>query len=378
MKILADENIPYVADVFDHFGEIVTIQGRSITADLLKEVDCLLVRSITKVNEALLKDSKVKFVATATIGFDHIDTEYLAKKGIGFSSAPGSNSVSVAEYIVAALLHLSKKLNFQLGEKSIGIVGVGNVGSKVAARCNALGMKVILNDPPLFADTHDEKYRPIEALYDCDILTFHTPLTKEGKYPTKHLINDELLSKVKNGVILINSSRGGVGDTTAIMRAIEKGKVSASVFDVWENEPEISNALHTLADIATPHIAGYSFDGKVKGTEMIYRAAARFFGIESQWRLELPAPLVPEFSLPRKYSSTEEALQTIITAVYDIMSDDANMRVLTSMAENERGRYFDKLRKEYPVRREFANTHIVLQKQDPTLKKMLQALEFSV
>jgi erythronate-4-phosphate dehydrogenase len=378
IKIVADENIPYVAEVFDHFGEVITMPGRNITAEALEDAECLLVRSITKVNEELLKRSKIKFVATATIGFDHIDTAYLAKKGITFTSAPGSNATSVAEYIISSLLHLSAKYSFKLSEKSIGIVGVGNVGSRVAARCRALGMKVILNDPPLFEKTGDEIYRPIEILYDCDILTFHTPLNKDGKHPTKHLINADFLSKTKPGLVLFNTSRGSVGDTEALIAAINNGHISASVFDVWEKEPDINAALHEKTDIATPHIAGYSFDGKVRGTEMIYRAAVDCFDIESQWRLELPPPIVPEITLSKKYSSSEDALREIVHKVYDVKDDDLRMRQLISVGPASRGSFFDKLRKEYPVRREFANTHVVLSKKDDALVKLLEEMDFSV
>ncbi|MBL8025085.1 MAG: 4-phosphoerythronate dehydrogenase PdxB [Fibrobacteres bacterium] len=378
IKIIADENIPYVAEVFEHFGEVVTMAGRNITPETLGDAECLLVRSITKVNENLLKGSKIRFVATATIGFDHIDTAYLAKKGIGFSSAPGSNATSVAEFVISSLLNLSAKYSFKLSDKSIGIVGVGNVGSRVAARCRALGMKVLLNDPPLFEKSGDENYRPIESLYDCDILTFHTPLTKEGKHQTKHLINSEFLAKTKPGLILFNTSRGSVGNTEAILEAIKSGHISSAVFDVWEKEPEISAELHAVTDIATPHIAGYSFDGKVRGTEMIYRAAAAFFDIESQWRLELPPPIVPEITLSKKYGSSEEALREIALKVYDVMEDDQRMRKMAYEPTETRGKFFDRLRKEYPVRREFANTHVVLQKKDEALTQLLEAMDFSV
>jgi erythronate-4-phosphate dehydrogenase len=378
IKIVADENIPYVAEVFDHFGEVVTIQGRNITPTVVADADCLLVRSITKVNEELLKGSKVKFVATATIGFDHIDTAYLAKRGIGFASAPGSNATSVAEYVVSSLLNIAEKYSFKLAEKKIGIIGVGNVGSRVATRCRALGMNVILNDPPLFDKTGNEDYRPIEALYNCDILTFHTPLSKDGKYPTRHIINKEFLSKTRTGLVLINTSRGSVGNTADILDAINGGHVSAAVFDVWEKEPEISAGLHEKTDIATPHIAGYSFDGKVRGTEMIYRAAAAFFEVESQWRLELPPPIVPEVTLSRKYNSVEEALREVVYKVYNVMGDDARMRKMAEESIDNRGKFFDKLSKEYPVRREFANTHVILSKKDAALSNLLEAMDFSV
>ncbi len=376
IKVLADENIPYVKEAFSQFGEVRTISGRKITPDTLEDAQVLLVRSITKVNEDLLKKSKVRFVATATIGFDHIDTAYLERKGIGFSSAPGSNATSVAEYIVSALLNLAKKYRFNLAEKTIGIIGVGNVGGRIEARLSAINMKVILNDPPLFDITHDEKYRPLEEVLKCDIITCHTPLTKDGPYPTYHLVNDDFFSKTNKGLIFLNTSRGAVADTSAVLKHIKSGHISASVFDVFESEPDINTELLERIDIGTPHIAGYSFDGKVRGTEMIYRAAAAFFKLESQWRIELPVPQVPIISIDPSQKTGDDALRAAVLPVYDVMEDDKRLRGIFALQPSEQGAYFDKLRKEYPVRREFANTRINLSKKAPELARKLTTLEF--
>lgn len=199
MQIIADQNIPFVKECFSGIGDVTLTSGRAVTPDLVKDADILLVRSITKVNADLLAGSSVKFVATATIGTEHVDQDYLAGRGIGFASAPGSNANSVAEYIVAALLTLGKKHKFQLEGKSIGVVGVGNVGSKVQKKCAALGMKVVLNDPPLARQTGDAKYRPLQELYGCDFITMHTPLTKDGSDPTYHLANEQLFAAMKQG-----------------------------------------------------------------------------------------------------------------------------------------------------------------------------------
>ena len=299
MKIVADGNIPFVKECFSTIGEVKVVPGRQIKPEVLADADCLLVRSVTKVNEKLLAGSKVRFVATATIGFEHIDTEYLAKNKIGFASAPGSNANSVAEYIVAALLSVGKKHKIKLEGKSIGIVGVGNVGSRVAKKCGALGMKVLLNDPPLQRQTGDSKYLPIEKLYDCDFITFHTPLTFEGIDKTFHLADEKFFKSLKPGCVFINSSRGGVMDTQALKAAMKSGKLKAVILDVWENEPNIDNELLRMVDIGTPHIAGYSLDGKIAGMIMIYEAACKFFGLKPQRTIEnyLPAPLVPEIRI---------------------------------------------------------------------------------
>jgi erythronate-4-phosphate dehydrogenase len=378
MKILADENIPYVKEVFSHLGEVVTMPGRSISREKAADADLLLVRSITRVDGALLAGGRVKFVATATIGFDHVDVKYLASQGIRFASAPGSNATSVAEYMVSALFHLSRKHGFRLRDRSIGIVGAGNVGSRVAARCRALGMSVKLSDPPLADATGKPEYRPLEELLDSDILTFHVPLEKSGPYPTYKMISEPLLLKTKKGVILFNTSRGDVGDEKVIRAFMDKGHFQAVALDVWENEPRIDADLLGRVDIGTPHIAGYSFDGKVKGTEMIYRAAVEFLGRESSWRLTLPDPPVPEVAFTGPVRDAEDCLAAAVTAVYDAANDSLALKRMIGMDRDAQGPWFDRLRREYPVRREFANTRIALGKPAPRLKAALKALEFVV
>ena len=376
MKILADENIPYVKEVFSHLGEVVTVAGRAITREKAADADLLLVRSITRVDEGLLKGSRVKFVGTATIGFDHVDVKYLASRDIRFTSAPGSNATSVAEYVVSALFNLSKKHGFRLRGRSIGVIGAGNVGSRVAARCRALGMEVRLNDPPLAAASKRPEYRPLEALLDCDILTFHVPLEKSGPCPTWKMINAPFLEKTKKGLILFNTSRGDVADEKAIKTFMAAGHFKAVALDVWENEPRIDVDLLAKTDIGTPHIAGYSFDGKVKGTEMIYRAAVEFLGVESLWRLTLPPPPVPEIAFTGEEREAEACLAAAVTAVYDVTNDSLALKKMAGMEKAAQGPYFDRLRREYPVRREFANTRVKIKKLTPRLKAAFKALEF--
>jgi erythronate-4-phosphate dehydrogenase len=222
MKIVADTNIPFVAECFSSIGKVEVVAGRDITPSAVSNADILLVRSVTLVGKGLLAGSKVRFVATATIGFEHIDTEYLAKNNIGFASAPGSNANSVAEYIVAALLSVARKKRIQLEGKSIGIVGVGNVGSKVEKKVKALRMKVYLNDPPLQRGTGDAKYLPIEELFDCDFLTLHTPLTFEGIDKTFHLADEKFFKSLRAGSAFINTARGGVTDGSRCARCLGK------------------------------------------------------------------------------------------------------------------------------------------------------------
>ncbi|MFH1371172.1 MAG: 4-phosphoerythronate dehydrogenase [Planctomycetota bacterium] len=373
MKIIADENIPFVKECFASIGEVRALSGRRITPGVVAEADILLVRSITPVNEKLLSNSKVKFVATATIGFEHVDVDYLNGRNIGFASAPGSNANSVAEYIVAALLSVVKKHKIMLEGKSIGVVGVGNVGSRVAKKCAALGMKVILNDPPLQRQTGDEKYRPLEELFDCDFITLHTPLIFEGQDKTYHLADEKFIASLKPGCVFINTSRGGVHDTSALKATIRSKKLGACILDVWENEPNIDCELLRMVDISTPHIAGYSLDGKIAGMIMIYNTTCEHFGLKQKYKIEdfLPTPTVPQITIgktgpdPSSPTGSAEAshqsiLHDIVQQVYTINRDDFNTREITIVEPEKRGKFFDDLRKNYPVRREFQNTTVVL------------------
>jgi erythronate-4-phosphate dehydrogenase len=357
MKIVADENIPFVKESFSSIGDVQTIDGRAISASTVKDADILLVRSITRVDEELLTGSRIKFVATATIGFEHIDTEFLAKNNIGFASAPGSNANSVAEYVVAALLEVAKGLGITLDGKSIGIIGVGNVGNRVEKKCRALGINPFLNDPPLFRKTGDRKYLPLKDLFDCDIITLHTPLTFEGVDKTYYLADKKFFNSVKKGCIFINTARGPVADSQVLKDAIKGGSIKAAVLDVWENEPNIDIELLEMVDIGTAHIAGYSLDGKIAGLIMIYKAACDYFGLKPAKDMcdFLPEPAVPVIEIDGD-NDEQGKLRQIVSKIYDIRSDDSALRNMLKMPTDKRAVYFDRLRKEYPVRREFQNT----------------------
>ncbi len=382
MKIVADQNIPFVEPCFAHLGSIELLAGRKITPDAVADADVLLVRSVTKVNESLLSQGKVKFVATATIGFEHIDLDYLERKGIGFASAPGSNANSVAEYIVAALLALGKKKKFILAGKSIGIVGVGNVGSKVAVKCAALGMKTVLNDPPLARKTGDPKYRPLDEIFGCDIVTMHTPLTKDGLDKTYHLADAAFFGKLKKGAFFLNTSRGSVMETAALKQVMEEKKLGGVVLDVWENEPNIDPELLADVDLSTPHIAGYSFDGKVAGLIMIYNAVCDYFKLKTQHTLDdfLPPPKVAEIHItPEDLKQNQQQLiHSTVQQVYAINRDDFNTREILLQEPEKRGEFFDLLRKNYPQRREFQNTKIFLPDVGSSPAKILAGIGFQV
>jgi len=403
MRIVADDDIPYVTEAFGGVGEVITLPGRRIGAASVKDAEMLLVRSITEVNASLLEGSRVRFVGTATIGTDHIDEEYLRSRGIAFASAPGSNANSVAEYVVAALLTLARRRNFPLKGRTIGVIGVGNCGSRVVKKAEALGMRVLLNDPPLQRKTGDDKFRPLDELFCVDILTLHVPLTYTGIDATYHMVNESFLNKLRPECILINTSRGAVADNKALLSALGTGKIAGAVLDVWENEPKIDLRLLDKADLGTPHIAGYSLDGKANATAMLYKAACDYLGIEREWEMAsvLPKPYCERIetvgygqrdaSFSHKHRdgtgaspltitgrTDEDIIADIVRQVYDVEKDDVALREIQRVEPAKRGTFFDRLRKDYPVRREFHNTEVVLRESALHLADVLKGLRFRV
>jgi len=376
MLIIADANIPFAEEAFSQLGEVQTVIGRKVTRAVIKDAEVLLVRSVTRVDADLLEGTRVRFVATATIGTDHVDTAYLKSRGIGFASAPGSNANSVAEYVVAALLEVAGRLGWTLEGRSIGVVGVGNVGSQVVEKCRALGMVVLENDPPLLKQTGDERYRSLEELLACHLITLHVPLDRSGPHPTYHLADDEFFSRLRPGAVFLNTSRGAVHETDALLQTMRRGRLSAAVLDVWEGEPDISTELLEATTLGTPHIAGYSFDGKVRGTEMIYRAASKFLGVAPTWTPELPAPPHPELRVDARGREEEDVLREVVTQVYPIGADDAMLRKIRDLEPKNRPKYFDSLRKDYPVRREFPNTTVKVIGGSEGLLRKLQGIGF--
>lgn len=379
MRIVVDENIPYVEEAFASLGIVETYPGRQIKRATVSDADALIVRSVTRVDAALLDGSPVRFVATATIGEDHIDKEWLAANGIAFASAPGSNANSVAEYVVAALLVLAEERGFRLAGRRLGIVGHGNVGRRLEARARALDLECILNDPPLARTTGDPRYVPLDALEDCDIVSLHVPLSTEGPDATRHLFNVRLADQLKTGVILINASRGAVVNGRELRQALEEGQVGAAVLDVWEDEPNIDRELLSNCAIGTPHIAGYSTDGKANGTRMVYEALCHFAGVEPSWDPEPLLPAAHHRTLTVSVLSDREAsIRRAVHAAYDIRRDDSHLRQAIRMNAADRAVHFDRLRKQYPVRREFHAVHTMLDQPDPRLAAALRGLGFPV
>ena len=380
MKIVADANIPYVAECFSSIGQVQVIGGREIKKDIVADADILLVRSITPVFADLLTGSKVRFVATATIGFDHVDVGFLRHNAIGFTSAPGSNANSAAEYVIAAILEITQKHQISLENKTIGIIGVGNVGSRVMKKCQALGMKVLLNDPPLYRQTGDPKYLQLDELFNCDFITFHTPLSFDGIDKTFHLANENFFNSLKEDCVFINASRGGVVDTKSLKASMQANRLKAVVLDVWENEPNIDASLLEKVDICTPHIAGYSLDGKIAGLIMIYKSICEYFGIEPEHEAcdFLPEPDVKTIEITDEPQNEQEIILNTVREVYDINRDDANLRKISNESDQNKGKFFDNLRKTYPIRREFQNTRAVLKDINTPLANKLHGIGFEV
>ena len=371
MKILVDENMPYARELFSRLGEVRAVPGRPIPTDALTDADALMVRSVTKVNEALLGDKAIKFVGTATAGTDHVDQPWLAQAGIGFSAAPGCNAIAVVEYVFSALLMLAERDGFALADRTVGIVGVGNVGGRLQKRLEALGIKTLLCDPPR-ADNGDEgDFRSLDDLVaEADVITFHTPLYKEGQYKSLHLADEALIRRLKPGTILINACRGPVVDNAALLKCLEAGQALSVVLDVWEPEPDLNLALLDKVDLGTSHIAGYTLEGKARGTTQVFEAYSQFIGQPQEVALStlLPAPEFGRISLHGPLD--QPTLKRLAHLVYDVRRDDAPLRKVAGIPGE-----FDKLRKNYLERREWSS--LTVECDDADAAELLQKLGFN-
>ncbi len=354
MKIFADENMPLVREFFADLGEVTLFNGRLVTASELVEADILLVRSVTRVDELLLaENTRLRFVGTATIGMDHIDQAYLAKRNIAFSSAPGCNAQSVVEYVLSSLWCLAERYQWQLTNKTVGIVGVGNIGSRLASALTALQIPVVLCDPLRAEQDSDFVHTAFSSLcQQADIISFHTPLIKDGLYQTKHLLDSACLAHLKPTCAIINASRGAVIDNTALLAA-QQIQRRPLVLDVWEQEPDILLPLLPYCDIATAHIAGHSVEGKARGTEMLYQRCCRLLGIVPTVTLSqlLAMPAVEKLQISANFGLPD--VQSVGRMLYDVRRDDALFRY------HIEGKGFDWLRKSYPARREFSALQLV-------------------
>jgi len=355
MKIVVDENMPYAQALFSQFGEVVPLSGRTISAVDLVDVDALMVRSVTQVNATLLAQAnKLKFVGTATIGTDHLDHALLTERDIHFTNAPGCNAVSVGDYVCSALLVVAEQQGFLLKDKTVAVIGVGNTGKQTVSRLAALGAEVILCDPPRAAKEGQAGFVSLEQALQSDIICLHVPLIKAGANQTKHLLNAELLKHIKQDAILVNSGRGDVIDNQALLALKQAGHKMTLVLDVWENEPTPLLDLIPYVTIATPHIAGYSLEGKARGSEMIYQAYCQFIDQKIMRNLTdmLPVPAISDITI-NQY--TDQALtKSLVHLVYDVRRDDVIFRQNIMKPGS-----FDEMRKNYQERREFSSLTLV-------------------
>ena len=349
MKVICDSDIPFIKGALEPYCEVVYTRGCDIDRNMVIDADALVIRTRTRCDAELLEGSKVRFIATATIGYDHIDTAWCESNGIKWTNAPGCNSWSVQQYVGSLLVTLSRHMGFSFKDKTIGVVGVGNVGSKVARLAALLGFRVLLCDPPRARREGANAFvTPDEIIDRSDIITLHVPLTHDGNDATYHLFDKNRLSSLSRNQILINTSRGEVVDNAALKEVLLRKAICAAALDVWENEPQIDRELLNLLFTGTPHIAGYSVDGKATGTTMCVQALGKFFNLPCcDWEVtEVPqSPKPLEFSIDTTGKTPREVLAEAILHTYDVKDDDSALRADTAS--------FEKQRSNYPVRREF-------------------------
>lgn len=381
MKIVCAETVLLGHAALSHAGKTVVLPDREITRNDLFDADALIVRSKTPINRALLEGTPVQFVGTATAGSDHVDSAYLEKRGIYWNASPGCNANSVSEYLTAALLTLRARHGFDLEGKTIGVIGCGNVGHRVVQKCEALGMNVLRNDPPLAAVSTDPDFQSLETvLAESDIVSLHVPFVKKGPWPTTHMANYRFFEQLKPGAIFINAARGSVCDYDALLDAKRGGAVSRMVIDVWDPEPSFRTDMLKMADLASPHIAGHSYEGKLNGTIACYNELCNFFEISKEWDIadSLPNPEVPAVKIDCAHRDDEDVLHEIIRQVYDVEIDDTLIREATVHDEIDRARNFDALRKNYRIRREFKNTVVDLQNAHDSLRRKVKGMGFVI
>ena len=375
MIIAVDRALPYWKEAFSDLGEVRSFAGNELRAEGLIGADALVVRTVTPVNADLLEGSAVRFVGAASAGMDHVDQEYLRRKGIYFRHAAGCNADAVSEYVITALHTAAVRKNWVLAEKSLAVIGVGQVGSRVARKARALGMNVLMCDPPLRDATGDDSYQPFASVLKADILTFHTPLTDDGPYPTRHMLNRSVIEQLDSGQFLVNTSRGEIFDGRALSDALREKRVLGAILDVWEGEPNIDYSLLEFTEIGTPHIAGSTLDGKIKAVTMIREELCKFLGIASPFctdgfypparRIRSQADAVPS-----------EIISYVLCEAYDIAKDDAALRELSSLPENLRGKNYEQLRSTRFLRQEFPHYTVELDESHRGLTDIFLGIGF--
>lgn len=372
LNIVADQQITLAAEVFEQFGQLRLVNGRDINSTLLQDAHILLVRSVTPINADLLTGTPVQFVGSATAGIDHVDVSYLQEHDIEFAFAPGSNARSVAEYVLSSLLQLAQQDGLELTGKTIGIIGVGEVGSRVRALLEKIGMRCLLNDPPRAEHDDSEAWSSLQALAEADIITCHVPLTHGVMHATQSLIDRQFLQSLKPDVILINTARGDIMNEADLVDFTRTHPDARLVLDVWSNEPDINVELQQQAAIATAHIAGYSYDGKLRATRQLAQA------LQAHLHEDLPAFREAGPGRTVRLKGEHDAVFEAVMAAYDVSMDSAKLKQVMQLAAPERGPGFDNLRKQYPIRREFDQLAISRHGVSEQDKLRLQQLGFAM
>jgi len=373
MKIVADDKIPFLKGILEPYANVIYLPGKDITRNIVKDADALIIQTRTKCTEEFLSGTSLKFIGTATIGFDHIDTQFCGRNNIFWTNAPGCNSSSVQQYVIAALLKTAQEYGFSLKDKTLGIIGVGNVGSKVERFGKLMGMNVLLNDPPRARKEGRKDFVNLsDLLRASDIVTLHVPLNVVGRDSTYHMFDEKRLAKIKKGALLLNTSRGEVIETNALKKALSEGWLKGAVIDVWENEPDIDTGLLSLVNTATPHIAGYSTDGKANGTSKIVNSLCEFFKLplKDWYPPDVPAPSSPVITIECAGKTDEDIIREAVFHSYDISIDDSDLRSDPSM--------FEKLRGDYSIRREFPAYSIKLVSGTDHVSGILKSMGFKI
>lgn len=368
MKIVVDDKIPFIKGILEPHAEVMYIKGSEICRDDVVDADALIIRTRTTCNKSLLEGTSVRFIATATIGCDHIDSAWCDSNGISWANAPGSNSGSVMQYVAAGISHLVQKYNLDFSDLTIGVIGVGNVGSKIVKMASAMGMKVLQNDPPREMLEGKAAFISLkDLLRQSDIVTMHVPLTFKGDYPTFHMADADFFSLIKKGSYFINTSRGTVCDENSLKKIIQSKTLAGCILDVWETEPIPDKELLETIDIATPHIAGYSSDGKINATLSAVRSLSHFFSLDVRLPSPdiLPKPVQSVIDLTKISKKEVEALCSVILKTYQISADSELLKKEPGKFEEHRGNYWP--------RREFSSYTII---GDHRIKESLIKLGF--
>ena len=378
MKILADQNIPSIADAFADLGDVTLMPGRDIRAEHLRDCQCLITRTVTRVDEALLGDSAVEFVGTATIGTDHMDLDYLHKANIGYTNAAGCNAEGAAEYVISGLFELSRRRNFDPLQLKAGIVGFGNVGSRLHAKLDALGIDCLVCDPPLQQSGESQQsFVSLDTiLAECNFISLHVPLVRNGEHPTFHLLDGTRLNRLAENCVLVNAARGEIVDNAALLELLQRRDDLNVYLDTWENEPLVSRELLQRVDLATPHIAGYSVEGRLRGTQMVLDAACAHFKQKSSWHMSRELPAVREIDC-RKFGTGVGFWQDLFRIHCDIRRDHDDFVSGLDLDNDAFAVHFDGLRRVFPERLEYSRFELQLEAAIQRVERLRQ-LEFLI